>query len=137
MNCHRNNTGNASVTELVTEKADKPLKRSDLDRRLLASSAPHAAEMGTTFRMALEALIVDFALSLYPCEVVLYCQFKCKLVQGRDVYQYGTRGRDNIRIQQHRTATFDRLSSEVGIKLINELPDETKMLMILKNSKLD
>ncbi|KAG8335717.1 hypothetical protein J6590_061279 [Homalodisca vitripennis] len=53
MNCHRNNTGNASVTELVTEKADKPLKRSDLDRRLLASSAPHAAETGTTFRMAL------------------------------------------------------------------------------------
>ncbi|KAG8321425.1 28S ribosomal protein S7, mitochondrial [Homalodisca vitripennis] len=53
MNCHRNNTGNASVTELVTEKADKPLKRSDLDRRLLASSAPHAAETGTTFWMAL------------------------------------------------------------------------------------
>ncbi|KAG8247941.1 mitogen-activated protein kinase kinase [Homalodisca vitripennis] len=53
MNCHRNNTGNASVTELVTEKADKPLKRSDLDRRLLASSAPHAAETCTTFRMAL------------------------------------------------------------------------------------
>ncbi|KAG8243496.1 hypothetical protein J6590_044143 [Homalodisca vitripennis] len=47
MNCHRNNTGNASVTELVTEKADKPLKRSDLDRRLLASSAPYAAETGT------------------------------------------------------------------------------------------
>ncbi|KAG8315095.1 hypothetical protein J6590_077774 [Homalodisca vitripennis] len=53
MNCHRNNTGNASITELVTEKADKPLKRSDLDRRLLASSAPHAAETSTTFRMAL------------------------------------------------------------------------------------
>ncbi|KAG8275330.1 Tuberous sclerosis 2-like protein [Homalodisca vitripennis] len=51
----RNNTGNASVTELVTEKADKPLKRSDLDRRLLASSAPHAAETGTTYRMALAA----------------------------------------------------------------------------------
>ncbi|KAG8331230.1 hypothetical protein J6590_045421 [Homalodisca vitripennis] len=57
MNCHRNNTGNASVTELVTEKADKPLKRSDLDRRLLASSAPHAAETGTTFRMALVLIL--------------------------------------------------------------------------------
>ncbi|KAG8273632.1 Non-canonical poly(A) RNA polymerase papd5 [Homalodisca vitripennis] len=54
-----NNTGNASVTELVTEKADKPLKRSDLDRQLLASSAPYAAETGTTFRMA---LVISFAL---------------------------------------------------------------------------
>ncbi|KAG8305512.1 hyaluronan metabolic process [Homalodisca vitripennis] len=62
MNCHRTNTGNASVTELVTEKADKPLKRSDLDRWLLASSAPHAAETGTTFRMALvdEGYFVHF-----------------------------------------------------------------------------
>ncbi|KAG8286863.1 hypothetical protein J6590_049873 [Homalodisca vitripennis] len=49
MNCLRNNTDNASVTELVTEKADKPLKRSDLDRRLLASSAPHAAETGVAY----------------------------------------------------------------------------------------
>ncbi|KAG8310078.1 ubiquitin fusion protein [Homalodisca vitripennis] len=53
MNCHRNNTGNASVTELVTEKADKPLKRSDLDRRLLASSAPHAAETESTLHLVL------------------------------------------------------------------------------------
>ncbi|KAG8276649.1 hypothetical protein J6590_061672 [Homalodisca vitripennis] len=42
---------------------------------------------------------------------------KCELVQGRDVHQYGTRGRDNFRIQQHRTPTFERLSSEVGVVL--------------------
>ncbi|KAG8262471.1 hypothetical protein J6590_052116 [Homalodisca vitripennis] len=49
--------------------------------------------------------------------VALYCRFKCELVQGRDVHKYGTRGRDNFRIQQHRTATFERLPSEVGLAI--------------------
>ncbi|KAG8317313.1 hypothetical protein J6590_029884 [Homalodisca vitripennis] len=65
---------------------------------------------------------------LYILEVALYCRFKCELVQGRDVHQYGTRGRDNFRIQQHRTATFERLPSEVGVRFINKLPDEIKNL---------
>uniref|UniRef100_A0A1B6K603 Reverse transcriptase domain-containing protein n=1 Tax=Homalodisca liturata TaxID=320908 RepID=A0A1B6K603_9HEMI len=63
---------------------------------------------------------------LYILEVALYCRFKCELVQGRDVHQYGTRGRDNFRIQQHRTATFERLPSEVGVRFRNKLRDEIK-----------
>ncbi|KAG8296354.1 hypothetical protein J6590_058954 [Homalodisca vitripennis] len=51
---------------------------------------------------------------LYILEVALYCRFKCELVQGRDVHQCGSRGWDIFRIQQHRTATFERLPSEVG-----------------------
>ncbi|KAG8303330.1 hypothetical protein J6590_013601 [Homalodisca vitripennis] len=65
---------------------------------------------------------------LYILEVALYCRFKCELVQGRDVRQYGTRGRDNFRIQQHRTAMFERLPSEVGVRFINKLPDEIQNL---------
>ncbi|KAG8254105.1 hypothetical protein J6590_014980 [Homalodisca vitripennis] len=59
----------------------------------------------------LELLILP---CLYILDVALYWRFKCEWVQSRDVHQYGTRGRDNLRIQQHRTATFERLPSEVG-----------------------
>ncbi|KAG8244575.1 hypothetical protein J6590_019830 [Homalodisca vitripennis] len=65
---------------------------------------------------------------LYILDVALYCRFKCEFVRGRDVYQYGTRGRDNLRLHPHRTAAFKRLPSEVGVKLINKLPDEIKNL---------
>ncbi|KAG8245311.1 hypothetical protein J6590_005624 [Homalodisca vitripennis] len=75
----------------------------------------------------LGAWIANFALSLHP-HVALYCRFKCELVRGRDVHQYGTRGRDNLRLYPHRTAAFKRLPSEVGVKLINKLPDEIKDL---------
>ncbi|KAG8264115.1 hypothetical protein J6590_017132 [Homalodisca vitripennis] len=65
---------------------------------------------------------------LYILDVALYCRFKCEFVRGRYVYQYGTRGRDNLRLHPHRTAAFKRLPSEVGVKLINKLPDEIKNL---------
>ncbi|KAG8264619.1 hypothetical protein J6590_008555 [Homalodisca vitripennis] len=65
---------------------------------------------------------------LYILDVALYCRFKCEFVQGKDVYQYGTRGRDNLRLHPHRTAAFKRLPSEVGVKLINKLPDEIRNL---------
>ncbi|KAG8271581.1 hypothetical protein J6590_059056 [Homalodisca vitripennis] len=48
---------------------------------------------------------------LYILEVALYCRLKCELVRGMDVHQYGTRGRDNFRVQQHRTAAFEHLPS--------------------------
>ncbi|KAG8290828.1 hypothetical protein J6590_074816 [Homalodisca vitripennis] len=50
---------------------------------------------------------------LYILEVVLYCRSKCNLVQGRDIHQYGTSGRDNFRVQQHRTAAFESFLSEM------------------------
>ncbi|KAG8242937.1 hypothetical protein J6590_055659 [Homalodisca vitripennis] len=67
-----------------------------------------------------------------PCyfilEVILYCRLKCELEPSRDVHQYGTRGRDNFRLDQHRTTAYGRLPSQVGVRLINRLPDGiTKM----------
>ncbi|KAG8300763.1 hypothetical protein J6590_069370, partial [Homalodisca vitripennis] len=35
-------------------------------------------------------------------------------------------GRDNLRGQQHRTAAFSHLTSQVGVRLINKLPESTK-----------
>ncbi|KAG8287230.1 hypothetical protein J6590_043598 [Homalodisca vitripennis] len=54
-----------------------------------------------------------------------------------DVHQYGTRGRDNLRLHPHRTAAFKRLPSEVSVKLINKLPDEIKNFNEPKKLKLD
>uniref|UniRef100_A0A1B6LVS9 Reverse transcriptase domain-containing protein n=1 Tax=Graphocephala atropunctata TaxID=36148 RepID=A0A1B6LVS9_9HEMI len=65
---------------------------------------------------------------LYILEVTLYCRFKCELLQGRDVHQYGTRGRDSFRIEQHRTTAFEHLPSQVGVRLINRLPEGIKQL---------
>ncbi|KAG8261707.1 hypothetical protein J6590_067310 [Homalodisca vitripennis] len=65
---------------------------------------------------------------LYILDVVLYCRLKCELIQGSDVYQYETRGRDNFRIVQHRTSAFEHLPSQVGVKLINKLPEGIKHL---------
>ncbi|KAG8303007.1 hypothetical protein J6590_018473 [Homalodisca vitripennis] len=60
---------------------------------------------------------------IYILDVVLYCRLKYELVQGSDVHQYETRGRDNFRIVQLRTTAFEHLPSQVGVKLINKLPE--------------
>src|SRR5436190_9919802 len=63
---------------------------------------------------------------LYILEVVLYCNSKCTLVQCNQIHGYETRGRDNLRLQQHRTAAFANLPKQVGVRLINRLPEELK-----------
>ncbi|KAG8300843.1 hypothetical protein J6590_067114 [Homalodisca vitripennis] len=65
---------------------------------------------------------------LFILEVILYCRIKCELQRGRDVHQYGTRGRDNFRLDQHRTTAYGRLPSQVGVRLINRLPEGIKNL---------
>ncbi|KAG8289920.1 hypothetical protein J6590_094651 [Homalodisca vitripennis] len=47
--------------------------------------------------------------SLYILDVVLYYRFKCVSLRSSDIHQYGTRGRDNFRMAQHRTTVFERL----------------------------
>ncbi|KAG8308348.1 hypothetical protein J6590_002436 [Homalodisca vitripennis] len=61
----------------------------------------------------------------------------CATKTHRDVHQYGTRGRNNFRVEQHRTAAFEHLPSQVGVGLINRLPEGIKQLNETKNSKLD
>ncbi|KAG8322298.1 hypothetical protein J6590_026555 [Homalodisca vitripennis] len=65
---------------------------------------------------------------LYILDVALYCRLKCELLQGRDVHQYETRARDNFRIDQHRTIAFEHLPSQVGVRIINRLPEVIKQL---------
>ncbi|KAG8303680.1 hypothetical protein J6590_002688 [Homalodisca vitripennis] len=72
---------------------------------------------------------------LYILEVALYCRLKCELVRGRDVHQYGTRRRDNFRVEQHRTAAFEHLPSQGGVGLINRLPEGIKQLNETKKFK--
>ncbi|KAG8283080.1 hypothetical protein J6590_023609 [Homalodisca vitripennis] len=48
--------------------------------------------------------------------------------EGRDVHHYETRGRDNFRTEQHRTTAFGHLPSQVGVTIINRLPEEIKHL---------
>ena len=68
---------------------------------------------------------------VYMLETALYCRFKTELVQGRDVHQYETRSRDNFRRVQHRTVAFDRLPAQVGVGLLNKLPEDVKSAMNL------
>ncbi|KAG8255708.1 hypothetical protein J6590_086413 [Homalodisca vitripennis] len=49
---------------------------------------------------------------LYILEVILYSVSRCVLGRGGDVHQHGTRGRDNFRVQQHRTNAFRNLPSQ-------------------------
>lgn len=55
---------------------------------------------------------------LFVLEVSLYCSFGCNLIQSRD----------NFRSGQHRTVTFGRLPTEIGVMLNNRLPDELKKI---------
>jgi hypothetical protein len=63
---------------------------------------------------------------LYILEVILYCKFKCNLVQGSSIHQYETRGRDSFRTEQHRLVVTHHLPQQVGVRLLNRLPDELK-----------
>ncbi|KAG8296812.1 hypothetical protein J6590_048887 [Homalodisca vitripennis] len=63
---------------------------------------------------------------LYILEVITYCKSKCDLVRGGDVHQYGTRGRDNFRTSQYRLTLSQHLPQQVGVRLINKLPESIK-----------
>jgi hypothetical protein len=73
---------------------------------------------------------------LYILEVVMHCQSNHNLVQGRDLYHYRTRGRDNFRVQYHRTEISKKLPTQIGVKLMNKLPDSVKQSNSLKQFKI-
>ncbi|KAG8272647.1 hypothetical protein J6590_037943 [Homalodisca vitripennis] len=71
-----------------------------------------------------------------PSAVAVYkTGSKCALVRGGDVHNHETRGRDNFRVQQHRTNAFRNLPSQVGIRLINSLPEECSHPAFLQCAK--
>ncbi|KAG8290915.1 hypothetical protein J6590_073488 [Homalodisca vitripennis] len=65
---------------------------------------------------------------LYILEVALYCRYKCELTQGGH-------GRDNLRVQSHRTIAYEQLPSQFGVKVINRLPECIKELATKKRFK--
>ncbi|KAG8290689.1 hypothetical protein J6590_077838 [Homalodisca vitripennis] len=46
-------------------------------------------------------------------------------VKGQ-VHQYGTRGRDNFRTSQYRLMLSQHLPQQIGVRLINKLPESVK-----------
>ncbi|KAG8272640.1 hypothetical protein J6590_037935 [Homalodisca vitripennis] len=60
---------------------------------------------------------------LHTSEVILYCLSKRVKVRGGEVHQYETRGRDNLRTQQHRLTLSQHLPRQVGVRLINRVPE--------------
>ena len=61
-------------------------------------------------------------------ETTVYCRFQCELIQGNSMHGYNTRVRNDFRVSQHRTTAFERLPSQIGIKLLNILPESLKNL---------
>ncbi|KAG8242775.1 hypothetical protein J6590_086675 [Homalodisca vitripennis] len=63
---------------------------------------------------------------LYIYYVIMYCKSKCTMVRGEDIHRYETRGRDNYRAQHHRLTLTQYLPQQVGVRLINKLPESIK-----------
>ncbi|KAG8241452.1 hypothetical protein J6590_086960 [Homalodisca vitripennis] len=73
--------------------------------------------------------------SLYILDDVLYCRVKCVSLRGSDVHQYRTRGRDNLRMAQHRTAVFECLPSQFSYNCIKYSATVHAMLQALVRRK--
>ncbi|KAG8242285.1 hypothetical protein J6590_069177 [Homalodisca vitripennis] len=82
------------------------------------------------YRESCRASFGELGLMTLPClyvfEVIVYCRSRCALISGRDVHQYETRGRDNLRTHQRRLALSQHLPQQVGVRLINKLPEDIK-----------
>src|SRR5436190_6292053 len=72
---------------------------------------------------------------MYILEVILYCKSRCTLEQGSQIHNYETRGRCNYRLQKHRTTAFAKLPKQVGVRLINGLPEVLKNVPNLNQFK--
>ncbi|KAG8328009.1 hypothetical protein J6590_006187 [Homalodisca vitripennis] len=62
----------------------------------------------------------------HQAEVIVYCRSRCALISGRDVHQYETRGRDNLRTHQRRLTLSQHLPQQVGVRLIKKLSKDIK-----------
>ena len=72
---------------------------------------------------------------IYILEVISYCKSRCTLEQGNQFHNYETRGRDFYRLQRHRTSAFANLPKQVGVRLINGLPEVLKHIQNLNQLK--
>lgn len=67
--------------------------------------------------------------SLYIFETIIYCVSKCNLVQGYDVHSHNTRSNITYRTDSHRLQIFEKLPMQAGIKFLNKLPNELKVIL--------
>lgn len=83
-----------------------------------------------TRRESCKPVFVELQLLTLPCIYILETSLrflsKCATIRGRDIHVYPTRGRDNYRTGQHRTVVHERLPSQAGVHLVNNLPNSIK-----------
>ncbi|KAG8246956.1 hypothetical protein J6590_072958 [Homalodisca vitripennis] len=70
-----------------------------------------------------------------PAKIEYGPGYKRDLTQGSDVHGYNTRGRDDLRIQSHRTMAYEQIPSQVTVKVINRFPEYIKGLATKKRFK--
>ncbi len=63
---------------------------------------------------------------LYILEASFYFKSKCNHIRGSDVHSYVTRGREDYRTGRHRTAVYEHLPSQAGVRFVNKLPNSIK-----------
>lgn len=63
---------------------------------------------------------------IYILETIMYCLNHVVLTMGSDIHNHNTRSRHTFRPAQHRTAAFERLPSQAGVKFLNALPEGLK-----------
>ena len=52
--------------------------------------------------------------------------YKCTLTRGRDIHNHNTRGRDNLRTEQHKLKMYERIPSQAGVQFFNKFPEPIK-----------
>ncbi|KAG8265399.1 hypothetical protein J6590_095575 [Homalodisca vitripennis] len=73
--------------------------------------------------------------SLYILDTFIFFRSKCDHIRGSEIHSYETRGREDYRTGRHRTVVHKRLPSQVGVHLVNRLPNSIKSVPMLKAFK--
>ena len=90
-----------------------------------------------TCRNAFKELNILTLPSMYIYQTILFCLDKCPLIKGCDIHKYNTRTNNLIRNNQHRLEIYNKLPSQAGVKLYNNLPESIKNSKSFKQLKFD
>lgn len=50
-------------------------------------------------------------------DVVMYCEYECSLLQGRNIHNFESKGRENYQIRHQSSIVFELLLSQIGITI--------------------